>query len=107
MRNYNYYVNEKKHTVICVLHTDLGEFRGISKCDLIDTFDVEFGKELARKRAVLKHNEYELSKLKWQWDESDIRWFRERERDLNKNLARREALKNGIEKIKEEIKNSL
>lgn len=104
MRNYNYYVNEKKHTL--GLHT-LNEFRGVSKCDPRDTFDVEFGKELARKGIALKHNECELSKPKWQWDESDINWFRERERDLNKNLARREALKNGIEKIKEEIKNSL
>lgn len=107
MRNYNYYVNEKKQTVICVLHTNLGEFRGVSKCDPRDTFDVEFGKELARKRAVLKCNEYELSRLKWQWEESDIRWLHEKERELEKNLARREALKNGIKKIKEEIKNSL
>ena len=107
MRNYNYYVNEKKHTAICVLHTNLGEFRGISKCDPRDYFDVEFGKELARKRAVVKCNEYELNQLKWQWQESDIKWFRERERELKKNLARREALKNGINKIKEEIKNSL
>lgn len=107
MRNYNYYVNEKKHTVICVLHTNLGEFRGISKCDPRDTFDVEFGKELARKRAVLKCNEYELSLLKCYWQESHIRHLRESERDLEKNLARREALKNGIKKIKEEIKNSL
>lgn len=34
-------------------------------------------------------------------------YVNEKKRDLNKNLARREALKNGIEKIKEEIKNIL
>lgn len=107
MRNYNYYVNEKKQTVIHVLRTNLGEFRGIAKCDPRDKFDVEIGKELARKRAVLKCNEYELSRLKWQWTQEDINWLHERERELEKNLARREALQNRINQLREEIKNSL
>jgi hypothetical protein len=53
-----YIINEPY--VICILpDRKLGKrFKGIAHCFEPDTFDVEFGKERARKKAELKRKEY-------------------------------------------------
>jgi hypothetical protein len=52
--------------VVVYLTTYKGQlFRGISKCNLTDTFDLEFGKKLAKYRADLAINETILNQIRF------------------------------------------
>lgn len=52
-------VNEQKNTVVCLIkNSEYGTFRGIAKKDSIDTWDEEFGKKLAKERAVLSFRKF-------------------------------------------------
>ena len=71
MRTYKYIVNEKKRTVVCLIYvkdepfvTEYSEgfivFKGIAKCGANDEFKEDFGKELAKKRALRELTDFEL-----------------------------------------------
>lgn len=100
MRNYRYIINEKKRTVVCVLETDYGVFRGIAKCSPEDSFDKNVGSELARKKAVLQANLFELDKLNYHWPNDEVAAL---VREISKNMRRKLAVKNNIVALRKEI----
>ena len=58
------FVNEEKRTVVCVLDTMLGTFKGKAVCSPNDTFDVSAGKKIAFNRAIIQANAYAKRTLK-------------------------------------------
>ena len=60
--NNTYYINEEKKTIVCRSECNYGDTYendplvafGIAKCSEDDTFNEEFGRNLARKKAVLE-----------------------------------------------------
>ena len=100
MKNYSYIVNEEKRTVVCLLTTKYGVFRGIAKCGPDDKFDEQIGKELARKRAILEADTEELRDLEWCWPDTVV----EQElKELIANNRRKLIIKQKRIQIKNEI----
>lgn len=101
MKNYRFIVNEKKNTVTCVVKNKNGVFVGVAKCDPSDVFDENIGKDIARKRAILKSNMKELNRLEWEWSEQSMQCY---ESQFAYNRSRKKALKDNIIKLNEELK---
>lgn len=108
MRTYNYKVNKEKGVVTCVLTVEnriLSEaFVGIARCSKEDTFDEDFGKTIARQRAVLKANKKELKNFESMFSES---YLSETEKTIKQIRSRKEALRNNIGKLVAEIEDNL
>ena len=100
MKNYRFIVNEKKRTITCIVRNTNGIFVGIAKCDQSDVFDENVGKEIARKRAILKSNMTEFRRLKFEWTEKEMKWY---ESQFAYNRSRKTVLKENIKKLNEEL----
>lgn len=114
MRNYNYIVNEKKRTVVCLIYTkdepfvnDYNDgflvFRGIAKCNENDEFNVEFGKELAKKRALMDLTEFELNAIGFEYTNEFVNDIQQAYVKMVNALDRKEYLKTQIASLKNEI----
>lgn len=108
MRTYNYKVNKEKGVVTCVLTVESrimsDVFVGIARCSKEDTFDEDFGKTIARQRAVLKANKKELKKFESMFPES---YLNETERTISQIRSRKKALRNNISRLVAEIEDNL
>jgi len=108
MRTYNYKVNKEKGVVTCVLTvrsrimSDV--FVGIARCSKEDTFDEDFGKTIARQRAVLKANKKELKNFESMFPES---YLNETEKTIKQIRSRKEALRSNIGTLVAEIEDNL
>lgn len=105
MRSYRYKVNKEKHTVVCILTVDKpsckGTFAGIAKCEPQDTFDEEYGKLLAKRKAILKEQTEELFNIEWDWNYVGYEKIMKEAKYL---IKRKTQLKENIKKLKSEIK---
>ena len=105
MRSYKYIVNKEKRTVVCIVTTDsvncTGTFTGVAKCSPADTFDEEYGKTLARRRAVLAEQRKELENIEWDAGFYEMEKYM---KQYERALSRREYLRENIKKLKKEIK---
>lgn len=54
MKKYNFYIDEKNSSVIAVCRYAGRSVRAVAKCSPDDTFDIEFGKKLAKARCEVK-----------------------------------------------------
>lgn len=69
---YQYFVNDEKGIVVCLITDDGKKFRGVSRCNFSagDTFNEEYGRRIAYARAS-------IARLKWlrkyTYNESD--WY--------------------------------
>lgn len=107
--NFNYIVNEKKRTVVCLLSVkyedgDDNVFRGIAKCCDEDVFDAEAGKLLDKRRALLEAEKNELLRLDWKWSDEEIAQYK---RDIFYTERRKGFLRKNVKKLKNEIHASL
>ncbi len=114
MRTYKYIVNEKKRTVVCLIYvkdepfvTDYSEgfivFKGIAKCGANDEFKEEFGKELAKKRALRKLTEFELNTIGFEYTNEFVNDIQQAYIKMANALVRKEYLKNQMVSLKKEI----
>lgn len=104
-----YKINENQHKVSCVIFVDTKNgkvgYVGRAKCNPSDKFDVEFGKELAYKRALLKlkkaqtkmHREYVSSRRYWL--EPAMQQYQHHQKALKHNSVRVDELKQEIAKM--------
>ena len=79
-------------------------FVGIARCSKEDTFDEDFGKTLARQRAVLKANKKELKNFESMFSES---YLNETEKTIKQIRSRKQALRNNIGRLVAEIEENL
>lgn len=114
MRTYKYIVNEKKRTVVCLIYTkdepfvnDYNKgflvFRGIAKCNENDEFNVEFGKELAKKRALMDLTDLELRVIDLEYSDEIVNNIQQSYVKMVNALDRKEYLKTQIASLKNEI----
>lgn len=97
-RKVKYIVNEEKRTVTCLLPGNLREvYVGISRCNPEDEWNEELGKELARKRAIVKQCQDELENL------PDIKCIEEAYIELLAFTKKIQYWTNKAETIKNEI----
>ena len=73
MNKYHFIVTDNK--VICLSSYMGRRVRGIAKCSPNDTFDVEFGKQLARARCDVKVMQKRHQRALALWDEADNRLY--------------------------------
>jgi len=103
MRSYRYIVNKEKRTVVCIVYvnkqTCKGTFTGIAKCSDEDEFNEEYGKLLAKRRAILKEQTKELSNIEWDLGFEDLEELKKFQNMIN----RRQQLSENIKKLKREI----
>jgi len=114
MRTYKYIVNEKKRTVVCLIYTkdepfvnDYNDgflvFRGIAKCNENDEFNAEFGKELAKKRALNDLSEFELNAIGFEYTNEFVNDIQQAYIKMVSALDRKEYVKSKISLLKREI----
>lgn len=114
MRTYKYIVNENKRTVVCLIYTkdepfvnDYNKgflvFRGIAKCNENDEFNVEFGKELAKKRALKDLTDLELRVIELEYSDEIVNNIQQSYIKMVNGLDRKEYLKNQMVSLKKEI----
>lgn len=114
MRTYKYIVNESKRTVVCLIYTkdepfvndyykDFRVFRGIAKCNENDEFNVEFGKELAKKRALMDLTDLELRVIDLEYSDEIVNNIQQLYVKMVNALDRKEYLKTQIASLKNEI----
>ena len=106
--NNTYYINEEKKTVVCRTEgkfADCGPIVrfGIAKCSPDDTFDEEFGRSLARKRAVLEATE-KINNIIKSYGETEQEILDEIH-ECTKRLLRLRYYKEKKNTIRKEIKN--
>lgn len=106
--NNTYYINEEKKTVVCRTESKFVDCDpivrfGIAKCSPDDTFDEEFGRSLARKRAVLEVTEEINNTIKF-WSQTEEEILDEM-RECTKKLLRLRYYREKETQIRKEIKN--
>lgn len=101
----NYIVNPEQRLVVCIIHGEVSS-SGVARCNPEDQFKEELGKDIARRRAIIKYNK----KLIRSWKE-DLAYVLRRkksiaedERFINAKIRKLEAT---IGKINTEIDNIL
>lgn len=106
--NNTYYINEEKKTVVCRTESKFDDCDpivrfGIAKCSPDDTFDEEFGRSLARKRAVLEATE-KINNIIKSYGETEQEILDEIH-ECTKRLLRLRYYKEKKNTIRKEIKN--
>lgn len=114
VRTYKYIVNEKKRTVVCLIYvkdepfvTEYCDgcrvFRGIAKCNDNDEFKEEFGKELAKKRALKELTDFELRNIRIEYPEVRNNKISEVYEMMQRAMERREFLEKQLVYLRDEI----
>lgn len=104
----NYIVKPQDRVVVCVIkNKDNGvKCSGVAKCHPEDAFNEELGKEVARRRAIIKYKKLILSDIRCILDN-----IKARKTDLCEEekyfLRRAEGIKESIGKLYTEIDNTI
>ena len=115
MRTYKYIVNEKKRTVVCLVYVknerfvnaynsdECMVFRGIAKCNDGDDFNAEFGKKLAKKRALVELSKFELSVMEIMFSDAYVNDVQSEYVRVMDAVDRKNYLKKHIKSLRKEI----
>lgn len=97
-RKVKYIVNEKKRVITCILPGNIKDvYIGMSRCNPDDEWNEELGKDLARKRAIVKQCQDELEEL------PDVKYLDEVYSQLCSVAGKIEYWLDKMEKVKSEI----
>ena len=97
--------NVRDNKVTCVFSINFASckktFVGTARCNPTDSFNTEFGKELAYKRAILKLKKYEAQFHKENL--SRMKWFKDYEREYKCHESAYQHNKVRVNQLKNEI----
>lgn len=107
-----YIIKEKEGIVICILEDNsfnasidspkVKKFKGIARLSPHDTFDVEIGKKIAFKKAIIERIRY-IIELRKKTMNSTIEKKKSIEEKIEKQTVKINRMKKSINKIKAEI----
>lgn len=92
-----YFIDNPKGIVVCVMTTEYGVFKGKATVAAEDKFDLETGMKVARLRATLKLK-YEILKNSYELRDQYRRWMNDEDSTICKYQER-------IDNIEEELEN--
>lgn len=98
--NTEYNVDYEKKTVTAVMTCDEGRFIGTARCQPCDSFDVELGKQIAYKRALLQVKKYDINTFR-----KEINFMDNLLEKMDKVDERRKKVKKHLKTAKKQLSN--